>query len=152
MKKKALLLLPLVLTVVSVTSLAQSTDAQWNTPGVGNPLIPGYFADPTIRKFGDTYYIYSTTDGTIHGPGHHSILVDGDDYYIVYHRHNNPHSIHGFHRQVCIDKMVFDANGDIKPITPTHEGVVPASLVTAGKAQLSQSGTGSLGHGFVDLQ
>lgn len=67
-------------------------------------------------------------DGTIHGPGHHSVLVDGDNYYMVYHRHNNPHAIHGFHRQICIDEMKFDANGDILPIVPTHEGVVPASL------------------------
>ena len=28
-----------------------------------NPLVPGYFADPSIRKFGDTYYLYVTTDG-----------------------------------------------------------------------------------------
>ena len=28
-------------------------------PGNGNPLIPGYFADPTIKKFGDTWYIYA---------------------------------------------------------------------------------------------
>ena len=34
----------------------------WNAPGNINPFIPGYFADPTIRKFGDTYYIYATTD------------------------------------------------------------------------------------------
>lgn len=35
--------------------------AQWNTPQAGNPVIPGYFADPTVRKFGDTYYLYCTT-------------------------------------------------------------------------------------------
>ena len=28
-----------------------------------NPLVPGYFADPSIKKFGDTYYLYVTTDG-----------------------------------------------------------------------------------------
>ena len=28
-----------------------------------NPLLPGYFADPSIKKFGDTYYLYVTTDG-----------------------------------------------------------------------------------------
>ncbi len=61
-------------------------------------------------------------DGSVHGPGHHSIFVDGQDYYIVYHRHNNPHSLHGFHRQVCIDRISFDAQGNIMPITPTHEG------------------------------
>ena len=28
-----------------------------------NPLLPGYFADPSIKKFGDKYYLYVTTDG-----------------------------------------------------------------------------------------
>lgn len=71
----------------------------------------------------------TNADGTVHGPGHHSILVDGDNYYIVYHRHNIPNAIHGFNRQVCIDKLEFDSNGDIKVIEPTHDGLVPASLV-----------------------
>lgn len=70
----------------------------------------------------------TNSDRTVHGPGHHSILVDGDDYYIVYHRHNLPRSIHGFHRQVCIDRLTFDSNGDIIPITPTHDGVIPESV------------------------
>lgn len=28
-----------------------------------NPVLPGYFADPSIKKFGDKYYLYVTTDG-----------------------------------------------------------------------------------------
>ena len=36
---------------------AQTEVAQWNTPGAGNPIVPGYFADPTIRQFGDTFYL-----------------------------------------------------------------------------------------------
>ena len=75
----------------------------------------------------------TNADGTIHGPGHHSMLIDGDDYYIVYHRHNNPHSIHGFHRQICIDKVEFDENGDIKKINPTHNGLIPESFVKQAK-------------------
>lgn len=35
----------------------------FNASGTGNPIIPGYFADPTVKKFGDTYYMYATTDG-----------------------------------------------------------------------------------------
>ena len=66
-------------------------------------------------------------DGTVHGPGHHSILQEGGKYFIVYHRHNNPKSVHGFNRQVCIDKLEFDSNGDIKRITPTHDGINPLS-------------------------
>lgn len=81
----------------------------------------------------------SNSDGTVHGPGHHSILVDGDDYYIVYHRHNNPHAVHGFNRQLCIEKMEFDANGDIKPITPTHEGILPSSLAKKAKKYAIQN-------------
>lgn len=71
----------------------------------------------------------TNADGTVHGPGHHSILQDGDDFYIIYHRHNNPHSIHGFNRQLCLDKIEFDAQGNILPITPSHSGVLPASLM-----------------------
>ena len=321
----------MLMLAVTTAASAQTDDAQWNTPGAGNPLLPGYFADPTIRKFGDTYYIYATTDGTgngygppqvwvskdfvnwrnvllnwpttevvwapdvvqepdgtfryyyctpcqvyvgesnspvgpwtnrlgrpdavlvpdrfvhnaitldpalfrdddgseylyfgtwgiykdfgcgvaklaadgksftdkklilnteitdffeapyvfkrngiyyftyssgschddtyrvqyatstegpmgpytykgcilktnadgtIHGPGHHSVLEENGQYYIVYHRHNNPHSIHGFHRQVCIDKMEFDAEGNILPIVPTHKGNLPSSKRTSAK-------------------
>ncbi len=70
----------------------------------------------------------TNSDGTVHGPGHHSIFIDGSDYYIVYHRHNIPQSIHGFNRQVCIDRMEFDESGNILPITPTHSGVIPKSI------------------------
>lgn len=65
----------------------------------------------------------TNADGTIHGPGHHSLFQEGDNWYIVYHRHDNPHSNRGFHRQVCIDKMEFDKHGKILPVKPTHEGV-----------------------------
>ena len=63
----------------------------------------------------------TNADGTIHGPGHHSIIEENGHYYIVYHRHNNPHSVHGFNRQVCIDEMSFDAEGNILPVIPTHD-------------------------------
>lgn len=70
----------------------------------------------------------TNSDQTVHGPGHHSILKDNDDYYIIYHRHNLPRSIHGFNRQICIDKMEFSDNGEILPVTPTHDGAIPSSL------------------------
>ena len=41
----------------------------FNASGTGNPIIPGYFADPTVKKFGDTYYMYATTDGSGAGFG-----------------------------------------------------------------------------------
>lgn len=45
----------MLLSFISVTAWAQ------------NPVVPGYFADPSIKKFGDTYYMYSTTDGYYSG-------------------------------------------------------------------------------------
>ena len=65
----------------------------------------------------------TNADGTVHGPGHHSILQEGDNYYIVYHRHDNPHSNRGFHRQLAIDKLEFAEDGTIKTVTPTHQGL-----------------------------
>lgn len=69
----------------------------------------------------------TSVDGTIHGPGHHSLLQEGDDYYIVYHRHDNPHSTRGFHRQLCMDRLEFEADGSLCKVKPTHEGVFPPS-------------------------
>ena len=62
-------------------------------------------------------------DGTVHGPGHQSVLQEKNDFYLIYHRHNNPHSGGGYHRQVAADKMVFDAEGNIEKIVPTHNGI-----------------------------
>lgn len=67
--------------------------------------------------------LVTNADGTIHGPGHNGILEENGKHYIVYHRHNNPHSGGGFHRQVAADELLFDENGDIKNVVPTHEGI-----------------------------
>jgi arabinoxylan arabinofuranohydrolase len=68
----------------------------------------------------------------IYGTGHNAVLqIPGkDEWYIVYHRFNYPNGIHmgraaGFNREVCIDKMEFNADGSIKQVKPTHEGIKP---------------------------
>lgn len=68
----------------------------------------------------------------IYGTGHHSVLqVPGkDEWYIVYHRFPYPKGITmgdsaGFHREVCIDKLEFNADGSIKTTVPTHKGIEP---------------------------
>ncbi len=62
-------------------------------------------------------------DDTVDGPGHHTILEDGDKIYIVYHRHDNPHDPDGAHRQVCIDELHFEKDGVIEKVIPSHSGV-----------------------------
>ena len=58
------------------------------------------------------------------GAGHHSVIhVPGtDEYYAVYHRRPLGET-DGNSRVTCIDRMEFDADGLIKPIRITHEGV-----------------------------
>ncbi|MDQ1149743.1 beta-xylosidase [Sphingobacterium zeae] len=63
-------------------SLGNKTFAQslqpWQQPNVLNPLLPGYFADPTIKKIGDTYYIFATTDGNGWGAGPSQVWTSQD--------------------------------------------------------------------------
>jgi arabinoxylan arabinofuranohydrolase len=68
----------------------------------------------------------------IYGTGHNSVVqIPGkDEWYIVYHRFNYPNGIKmgaaaGYNRELCIDKMEFNADGTIKPVMPTHEGIAP---------------------------
>lgn len=58
------------------------------------------------------------------GAGHHSVIKHPgkDDYYIVYHRRPLDQTDRNA-RVVCIDKLEFDANGLIKPVVITREGV-----------------------------
>ena len=83
------------------------------------------YATSTTGPMGPFEYkgciLETNADQTVHGPGHHSIFEKDGKFYIVYHRHNLPRSVHGFNRQVCIDEMKFDSKGDILPVVPTHD-------------------------------
>lgn len=58
------------------------------------------------------------------GAGHHGyIQVPGtDEYYIVYHRRPLTETDRN-HRVVCIDKMIFNEDGTIKPVEISFDGV-----------------------------
>lgn len=58
------------------------------------------------------------------GAGHHAVIqIPGkDEWYIVYHRRPITEK-DGNSREVCIEKMYFDEQGFIKPVTITKEGV-----------------------------
>ncbi|MBN1188077.1 MAG: family 43 glycosylhydrolase [Bacteroidales bacterium] len=65
----------------------------------------------------------SNNDFTVDGPGHHSLIEVNNQYYIFYHRHDNPHSSGGEFRQIVADKLVFINDSAIAKITPTHSGI-----------------------------
>ncbi|SEM52942.1 Glycosyl hydrolases family 43 [Luteibacter sp. UNCMF331Sha3.1] len=58
------------------------------------------------------------------GAGHNSVfhVAKDDAWYIVYHRHPLGDKV-GNHRQVAIEKMVFDNDGKILPVVMTTDGV-----------------------------
>ena len=68
----------------------------------------------------------------IYGTAHNSVLqISGkDEWYIVYHRINKNFVHHepGIHREVCIDRMTFDKQGRIIPVTPTLNGPAPLAV------------------------
>ena len=66
----------------------------------------------------------------IYGTGHNSVIqVPGtDEWYMVYHRFTIPKGITmgraaGFNREVCIDRLYFDEDGNIIAVKPTLEGI-----------------------------
>lgn len=79
-----------------------------------------------IQPVGDNLILAKDAASGVYGTGHNCVLqVPGkDEWYIIYHRFNRPQGIHmgraaGFHREVCIDPMTFDANGNIIPVKPS---------------------------------
>jgi len=66
---------------------------------------------------------------SMYGTAHNSVLqIPGtDQWYIIYHR-INPNYLDrskgpGVHREVCINRMYFNADGTIKTVVPTLQGV-----------------------------
>jgi len=63
------------------------------------------------------------------GAGHHSVVnIPGtDDWYIAYHRRPLDKT-DGSHREMAIETLTFNADGTIKPVVLTNEGVKPRPL------------------------
>ena len=103
----------------------------WSEGGWGGPDYSVAYArssSPT-GPFTRVGKILETDPAIATGPGHHSVLhIPGtDNWYIVYHRH--PLGSTGPNQRVmAIDRMVFDANGDIVPVKMTKDGVAARVL------------------------
>lgn len=106
----------------------------WSQDDTGSPNYCVRYAtsDSPLGSFTipkDNLVIARDNDKAIYGPGHNSIVqIPGkDEWYIVYHRFTRPKGIKlpspGYYREVCIDKMEFNADGSIKTVQPTLEGV-----------------------------
>ncbi len=60
--KVAPLLLSLMLCLPAVAQAGQPSAMTWDSPGAGNPLLPGYAADPSIVQSNGEWFIFTTLD------------------------------------------------------------------------------------------
>ena len=81
-------------------------------------------ADNVMGPFERKSTILEADPSIATGAGHHSVMnIPGtDEWYIVYHRRPIPNQDRD-HRVICIDKLLFDADGNIKNVKMTFEGV-----------------------------
>ncbi|MBO4589951.1 MAG: family 43 glycosylhydrolase [Bacteroidaceae bacterium] len=93
----------------------------------------GTSSSPTgpIKVANDPIVLIQSPEKEIYGTAHNSVLqIPGrDEWYIVYHRINKNwqgRTGSGYHRETCIDRMYFNADGTIQRVVPTHEG--PAAV------------------------
>lgn len=110
----------------------------WSDDDTGSPnynVRYGKMDSPLGKITGNTVVLHRNNANSplIKGTGHHSVInIPGtDDWYICYHRFNTSlygsqetqSSEAGNHRETCIDKLEFDESGNIKPVTPTLNGI-----------------------------
>ncbi len=81
-------------------------------------------ADSPLGPFERVGAILGTDLEVAKGAGHHSVLtIPGtDEHYICYHRRPLEET-HANHRVTCIDRLIFEEDGTIRPVKMTFEGV-----------------------------
>ena len=98
----------------------------WSEGGWTGPdySVAYAIADSPFGPFKRVNKILQQNSEIATGAGHHSVIrVPGTDrWYIVYHRRPLTETDRNS-REICIDRMYFDENGLIRPVSITNEGV-----------------------------
>jgi beta-xylosidase len=97
----------------------------WSEGGWGGPnyRVAYAMADSPTGPFQRIGTVLQQDSAVATGAGHHSVVrLPNDEWLIVYHRRPLGETAAN-HRVTCIDRMYFDANGYIKPVTITFEGM-----------------------------
>lgn len=102
------------------------SEGGWTGP---NYSVAYAIADTPLGPFKRIGKILQQDPSVATGAGHHSAikLPGKEEWFIVYHRRPLGER-DGNHRVTCIDRMEFDAQGFIKPVKITFEGVAPRPL------------------------
>ncbi|EDY82003.1 glycosyl hydrolase, family 43 [Verrucomicrobiia bacterium DG1235] len=64
--------------------------------------------------------LVSDESKNILGPGHHTVVENEGQHYVLYHRHSIPFRDNPMLRQICVDELNFDEDGLIEAVVPTH--------------------------------
>lgn len=102
------------------------SEGGWTGP---NYCVAYAISDSPFGPFERQGKILERDENVARGAGHHSVIqIPGkDEYYIVYHRRPLSET-DGNSRETCIDKLEFNADGTIKPVKMTFEGVKKVKL------------------------
>lgn len=109
----------------------------WSVDDTGSPnyhVAYGTSTSPTgpIKVAALPIVIMQDADSKIYGTAHNSVvnIPNTDDWYIVYHRINKKYLNNGpgYHREVCVDKLSFNADGTIQRTIPTRNGIDPVDV------------------------
>lgn len=103
----------------------------WSEGGWTGPdySVAYAIADSPMGPFKRIDKILQQNPAIAKGAGHHSIMHNrkSGNWYIVYHR-RPLNQTDANSRETCIDRLYFDENGLIRPVTITTEGVDPDKL------------------------
>ncbi len=103
----------------------------WSEGGWTGPdyCVAYAISDSPFGPFKRIGKILERDESVARGAGHHSVIkVPGkDEYYIVYHRRPLEET-DGNHRATCIERLYFNADGTIKPVKMTFEGVAASKI------------------------
>ncbi len=97
------------------------SEGGWTGP---NYCVAYAISDSPFGPFERKGVILKRDENVARGAGHHSVIqVPGkDEYYIIYHRRPLTET-DGNSRETCIDKLIFNSDGTIRPVKMTFEGV-----------------------------
>jgi len=107
------------------------SEGGWTGP---NYSVAYAISDSPFGPFERKGKILQRDENVARGAGHHSVIqVPGkDEYYIIYHRRPLSET-NGNSRETCIDKLIFNSDGTIRPVKMTFEGVKARKIKKAKK-------------------
>ncbi|MGA7720229.1 MAG: family 43 glycosylhydrolase [Ignavibacteriaceae bacterium] len=95
--------------------------------------------------------ISTSNDSKTYGPGHNTVFIKNGQYYILYHR-IFPQKESIVLRQLCLDSLNFDSQGNIKKIIPSGIKSFPGFDTTGNGDTFSQTGIEPAPAGFDSLK